>query len=321
MQGSGSTLRPLGLGEVLDRAVNLCVRFFVPLALIYVVYAVPIAILTFYSTQQMQALIAVFMESARRHSGQIDPTVLQHALGTDGGTASLWPFVAIVVSIFLYPLPTAALVEATTAFYLGRTSGFAAAYRVALDRYWNIFGINLLLFVAGGLVYVVFVLVVVFAGLAIAALASASHVLAIALGAIVALIGLCAFVAAIILVLLGLQIAYFSCVVERVNFAIAWTLAIKRVFNGIGLRRSLLVGLIYLAIALGIWIVTALGEVVLLGFLHSAVIGTLYQTVVRIATAAFTTAFIGIFYLDLRVREEGLDLQMAAERMSAPAQG
>jgi hypothetical protein len=88
---------------------------------------------------------------------------------------------------------------------------------------------------------------------------------------------------------------------------------------GVGLRRSLLVGGIFIAIALGIATVSSMGELVLIGLVRSAVAGTVYETLIRIATAAFTTAYVGIFYVDLRVREEGFDLRLAAEQAAAAA--
>jgi hypothetical protein len=45
-----------------------------------------------------------------------------------------------------------------------------------------------------------------------------------------------------------------------------------------------------------------------------------YATIIEVATAAFTTAFITIFYYDLRVREEALDLQIAAQAAQTGAQ-
>ena len=45
--GVPTTLRPLGLGELLDRAVTLCVRNFWPLAAIYVGFAVLVEVLQF----------------------------------------------------------------------------------------------------------------------------------------------------------------------------------------------------------------------------------------------------------------------------------
>jgi hypothetical protein len=72
------------------------------------------------------------------------------------------------------------------------------------------------------------------------------------------------------------------------------------------------VGFAYLAITLGIGLVALLGQVLILSLSQSPVGGAVYEAVVRVISSAFTTAFIVIFYYDLRVREEGLDLQIEA---------
>jgi len=44
---SVGALRPLGIGEILDRAVTLCVKHFLLLALVWLAFAVPLAIFAF----------------------------------------------------------------------------------------------------------------------------------------------------------------------------------------------------------------------------------------------------------------------------------
>jgi hypothetical protein len=230
-----------------------------------------------------------------------------------------WSLISIVFVFFISPFPTAALIEATTAFYLGRASSVKQAYRVALDRYWNMLGIGVLFGLAGSVVYTILIVLVFAAVLAFAAIAAAAKVVAIVAGVIVGVVFGVALAALALVLLLSLQIAYFSCVVERANAAIAFARSLKRSFTGIGFKRSLSIGLVYVAIVLGIGLVSLAGEAVVVGFLKFPILGTVYETVVRVATAAFTTAFIAIFYLDLRVREEGLDLQLAAERVEPQA--
>jgi hypothetical protein len=71
---------------------------------------------------------------------------------------------------------------------------------------------------------------------------------------------------------------------------------------------------------IGIGLVSFVGQVVLTGLVRSAIFGTVFTTIVAIVTAAFTTAFMTIFYFDVRVREEGLDLQIAADAtLATPA--
>ena len=317
--GPGAPLRPLGVGEVLDRAVNLCVKFFMPLATIYVFYAIPLGVVTFFSSQGLQRVIRVFTDAANAHGGK---GLSQEQVATAFQSRPedvVWSLVSLVFVVFISPLPTAALIEATTAFYLGRASSVKQAYRVALDRYLNMFGVGVLFYLCGSVVYLILILVVLACFLAFAAIATVAKVAAIVIAVVLSIAATIAIVVLGLVLLLSLQIAYFSCVVERANFAVAFSRSLKRTFTGIGFKRSLLIGLVYVAIIFGIGFVTLAGEALVVGLLKLPVLGTVYETIVRLATAAFTTAFVGIFYLDLRVREEGLDLQFAAERVEPQA--
>jgi hypothetical protein len=182
-------------------------------------------------------------------------------------------------------------------------------------------GVNIMYGFAGGFVYFIVIVLVFVLALGIGFLYSMSSTAGIIVGIVIGTAALLVMIAFIIVAVLAWEISTVSCVVEQLNLAIAFVKGITRVFSGIGLRRSLLVGFAFTAILLGIELVAGLGEVLVIGVLKSDVAGTIYTTLVRLATAAFTTAFIAIFYFDLRVREEGLDLQLAAQaaQTEAPA--
>lgn len=319
--GSQPSLRPLGVGEVLDRAVTLWVKHFVVLATIFVVYAIPFAILQFLAGRDLASVMGIVTAAltAKSATGKpADPTQIAHVLASLPPLGAWYPL--LFVAIFIVgPLPAAALIEACAALYLGRPSSFAAAYRVALGRWPQLIGLNVLYALAGIVLYVVLILAVFVLALAVTAVTAAAHAFGIAVAVALALAAFIAGVAFFIVASLALQVSYFTCVVEGANAVQSFVLGLRRVFVGVGLVRSLLVGVAFLAIGLGIGLVAIVGESVLVGLLHSPLAGSVYGTVVRIATAAFTTAFVAIFYFDLRVREEGLDLQLDAERARAPA--
>ncbi len=313
---SRATLRPLGVGEVLDRAVNVCVTNFLPLATIYIVYAIPIGILGYFSSQGLAQMLQAVTDAARASHGQPTFESINAALLTTHTNPPV-TFLLLVFSLLVSPLPAAALIEATTAFYLKRASSFGQAYRVALDRYFPMLGVSLLYLFGGAIAYFIVAFVLVFLVIGLVLLTSAAKVIGIALSILLGTVFGLAAIACLIVIILAWQISYFTCVVERANSVRAFNASLQRTFTGIGLKRSLLIGLIFLAISLIITLVTALGEGVIVSLVHSTVLATIYETLVRIVTAAFTTAFIAIFYLDLRVREEGLDLQLQAQELGA----
>ncbi|MDQ2857349.1 MAG: hypothetical protein M3R53_01690 [Candidatus Eremiobacteraeota bacterium] len=312
MNGTQNRLRPLALGEVLDRAVNLCVKYFVPLSLIFLVYAVPLAVVQYFATQDFAHILQTITGALTPVPGRpADPQALARALGSVRSNG--WYAVLLALTFFVAPLPTAALISATSEAYLGRATSFARAYRHAAGRWLPLIGVNVLYGLALGAAYVALIIAFTLAILGIALVAAGARVAGIVLGAIVGVVGLGAMVAFFIVAALAFQVSYFTCVVERAGVRRSFGLGVSRVFGGLGLRRSLLVGIVFVALGLGIVVVSLAGEALLEGLLHSVPLGTAYATIVRVATAAFTTAFIAIFYFDLRVREEGLDLQLAAQ--------
>ena len=311
MNAPDQTLRPLGIGEVLDRAVTLCVRHFVPLALIFVVYAVPYAVVQFFATREVSSFTSTLASVLQSPGARRDPHAIANALGAAPHLNGWYPAL-LALAFFVGPLPAAALIVACNAFYFRREVSLVRAYRTALGRWLPLIGVNLLYVVAGIVLYAAVALLAVALVLATIAVTAALHGLGIALAVVIALVVGLVALGFFIVAALAVQVSYFTCVVEGTNGIVAFSRGIGRVF-GAGLGRSLLVGAAFFAIAIGIGLVSLLGESVVAGVLHSAAAGTAYATVVRVATAAFATAFIAIFYYDLRVREEGFDLAYAAD--------
>ena len=308
------TLRPLGVGEVLDRAVTLTVRFFVPLALIYVVFAVPLAFVQFFAYRELFHTIAEISNAIQLQAAggrHLDPTTL--AQMTHGSGPTGWSAATVVLAFLIAPLPVGALIEAASACYVGRPVTFGSAYRVGLARWLPLVGINLLYLAAGIALYVAVVLAVFVVALGLAFIAHASRAAGFVLGVP---LGLAVVVAAIVFgiaVVLALQTSYFTCVIERESVVRSFSRGLARVFNRTGWRRALLFAAAYFAIALGIALIGLVGQALLVALTHSPAVAAAYDAVLRVAGVVFTTMFVAIFYFDLRVRNEGYDLQLAAE--------
>lgn len=302
---------------MLDRAVTLCVKHFVLLATIFVVYAVPVAAIQFFAGQDLAAVLGALQTAIGAQGGKpADPGRITGALATLPPVGAWYP--VLVAMIFIVgPLPAAALIVACAASYLGEATTFATAYRTALGRWPQLIALNFLYLFAGFLLYVLLAVAVVVLVLGVGLVTVAVHALGVAIAVVLGIAGVVAATLFFIVASLALQVSYFTCVLERESAVNSFARGLRRVFAGVGFVRSLLVGVAFLAIGIGIGIVALVGEAVLVGLLHSHLAGSAYATIVRVATAAFTTAFIAIFYFDLRVREEGLDLQLDAERVRA----
>jgi hypothetical protein len=311
--GNAPALRPLGVGELLDRAVTLCVRHFGTFALIYLAFAVPVAIFQFYGTGDQSKVAGALIDVFRNAGGKApDPVAINRALGS--APANAYTYLFLFFALVVAPLPAAALITANSRAYLGERTTFGDSYRAAFGKWLPLLGIELLYAVCGVIVYLAALFLAVAVVLALVLLGAAVRWLAVAAGAVLALGFLLALVFGVTLVLLAVQISFFACVVEGEPFIAAFSAGLRRVFGGGRIWRSLGVGLAYVAISIGIFLVATAGQSILFGLIRSNVLGTAYGTLLRVGTVAFTTAFMTIYYFDLRVRSEGLDLQLEAQR-------
>jgi hypothetical protein len=277
---------------------------------------VPLGVINYFSSRGMTSFIQAFSDQMKAQSTghQADPHALSAAFA-NAGNNGVWTAVLFLFVFFISPLVTGGLIEATSEAYFGRLPTFARAYRVALERWANLVGIN-------GALYLIVVIILFVVALGVIGIGSAAHAAGIAIGVVVGGIFAVAIFLLALVIAIAYQMSYFACVIERSNFVVSFTSGLGRVFNGIGLKRSLLVGLAYVAVAIGITIVSSVGEVVLVGLLRSTIAGAIFRVVIALATAAFLTAFMSAFYFDLRVREEGLDLQLAAQAtLDRPLEG
>ncbi len=307
-----SRLRPLGLGEVLDRAVTLSVKHGPILVMIAVVFMVPLGIAQFFGfadQTKMYGALADVLQSGS--SGKpVSDSAVQQMFGPSlfNGWTALW----ILLYVFVAPLSSGALVAGAAAFYLGGTTSLGQAYSLAVRQWGHLLLLNVMFLFVAGIAETVFVLLALILGFGLFALATPARPLAIGLAIVFGIALLLLLIVAVLIGTLTWQMSFVDCIVERSNFIAAFASGFRRVFAGVGLRRSLVVGLAYFAITIGVALVGALGGGVLYGVVRSHVLGEAFTTLVALATAAFTTTFMTIFYYDLRVREEGFDLQLPA---------
>ena len=288
-------LRPLGVGEMIDRIIRL-IR--ANLVLFGAIAAIP-------------ALIIEIMQRVSGFSQTIDPGDLSRLFDPRTAAAAPRPFVvpdpglvvaigllSAVVSLIVYGSITAAVAER----YLGRPIAIRDAYERGVRAIPAILVSVLLAFVV---LSVVFTLVFV----AVALLNST------AVTVIAVIVGLVAFFFVLPWAFLSLAVLGPVIVVERLG-PIA---AIRRSFHLMDKSRWRALGL-YLLVAIISGILGLIFSVVfLVSFVTEPTARTILQAVATIASSAISVpliygAFV-ILYYDLRVRKEALDLQLAAEAL------
>lgn len=288
-------LRPLTVGQILDRAVRLYRNHFGTFLAIVAVVQVPLGIV-----QLFNAIATWFINNN-------DSSALLMGVAA---IASLLSLGVILIGVVANQIAATALARSVADVYLGRTTNFAAAYRAVRP-------------VLGNLIITLLILAVV---------------------------GIALFLFAVIIPLIGWfpgvgMFIFFSWIVapmmgpilileKRAGFDLlrrAWDLARRRFWQVIGY------GVVLMLFVLGI----ILGPSLLLSYLvnfvwggfepattpfdvptmNVPIWGTLLQTVTTVALQTVLLpvqlAAASVLYFDLRVRTEGLDLELLLAQQAA----
>ncbi|HEV3157937.1 MAG TPA: hypothetical protein VGZ00_11380 [Candidatus Baltobacteraceae bacterium] len=311
-------LRPLSLGEMLDRAVTVSVRGAVPLALIYLILMIPSAILQFSQAHENNNVFHELTQMAQTvlaGQGQtLNPEKIAGILKNAGSTrngAEQWGL--SLLSLLLSFLVTSAMIVSASGIYLRTPLDFGQSYRHALQRWLPMIGLSILYALAS----IVFsMLIGVAIGLVFVILMILSSILH-GVGTIVGIVAISAIVLAagfvFVLGFMAIEVSCFSCVLERQGPASAFASGISRVFNRRGMMRSFFAGLAFIVLNIGIIIVLIVGVVSMNELLHLDAATVAFKVIVEIVTSIFFTTFITIYYYDIRIRREGFDLRIQAQ--------
>ena len=297
---------PLAIGELLDRAVTIFVRnAWLLLGLAALVY-IPVAIAqAAMSDVWLWYINAINAATSPRNTGGVP--YLDPALAQRIGVAS---FAQLALWIAGAPLVTAAIAYVASMRLREQSASFGDSLRFALTR-WGRVVVFVLLWIAAA--FAAFFALTLVIGTAVAAFARSPALIAvmmIVLFLAFALFALLAFVCGGV----GLIVA----ILEPRNAAFAFATGIARTMNRHSFWRSALLGLIYLAISMGFSSITSVAGIGMLYSLHSGLPLVILNAMAAIVQFAFGVVFMVLYYYDLRVRHEGVDLEALAARLSVP---
>jgi len=308
-------LRPLGAGEILDRAVTLFVRQFVPIVIVLAIVLVPVIALQAFA-QPHSGRVFSDMAQVFRASGSGDPVAAREAerlLTLDSGNTPMILLIGLAASV-LQLLMLSALIAVVVAAYNGSRLSVAEAYQTGL-RCWFPQIVVALVFIVIAIIAMIPPFILYLLTVFVAAALAALHltVPAIIAGIALGLIDLLAFTAAGSWVYMTYEVASVTVVTETRNAVTAIGIAMRRGLARPMLLRMTIGGLIILAITYAGLIpvygiaatVSTLTHVDLLYFAISGAGTVLLEGLV--------TVFVVVYATDVRVRREGYDLALAAE--------
>ncbi len=307
----------MGAGELLDRAVTLFVRQFVPIAIVLAVVIVPLlafqAILSPHSAR-------VFSDMSRILSSAGDAAASREAakaLSLDnsmGGSLALIFFVGFVARLLMW----SAIVSLVATAYAGSRISFGSAYRLGLGRWLQQMVIALTFTVIGMLTSIPLVIAYLLVAIVIGVLAGLNQfAAAVVVGVIGGLIVFAAIAVVLSWVFMTYQIASVAVVTETSNPIDAIGAALRRGFAR-GIRWRMVVGglVVFVVSQAGAWPLLAVAAV-LTAMTH---VNALYFAILGVGSVlleGIVAAFVVVFAVDIRVRREGFDL-IAAEPPPAP---
>ncbi|MGI8595099.1 MAG: hypothetical protein ACR2ML_12175 [Solirubrobacteraceae bacterium] len=267
-------LRPLGLGEILDVSIRICLRHWRTLIKIVLVVTVPVQLLN------LVVLVSTAPDSLReteyldRVTGTVDETGSAAFLGGQ--------VVTTVIGVLAALLATGACFKAIGDAYLGTEPDWRSSLRFALRR-------------AHSLLWVMF------------------------LSTMIPVLALVALVVPGVWLWLAFSLAVPVLLLERVK----GLRALRRSFRLVAHRWWATAGTIFIGFMLAgaatgmLGILIAIPIVVGGSYLVVLVVSTLAGALSSLVSTPFQAAIIALIYFDLRVRKEGLDIELLAERMGA----
>jgi hypothetical protein len=320
---SGLMLRPLGIGEIIDRAITLYLRNFVPFtATVLIVVFVPLAVGEFFVVDSESGYWHTIFQILR-HPGTPPPTTP----GGFGGMISYPEFflgyLTLVVGLVLGLFANNAVAVNVAAIYTGRKPNVTASLGVVFRRWTSLLGLLFLGFFAALGAYLIVVALTVLGvfgvgGVAAAFPGAARSPFAITLLVLFIIAAVLAVCALAMLCVLAFTFAGYAIVIEGKSLTEAIGSGFARLFNRKEWGRAVVVLLVALFIAGAISTLTGFAELLLFLVPGGQLVIAMLSAIVGVISGAIQTVFCAVYYYDVRIRREGFDLDMALQRL-APA--
>lgn len=305
-------LRPLGFGEIFDRAVTLYIRHLVPFVAIVMVLVLPMAILQYImdagSQPEYDAIFHVFQHPASAR-GQHIPTMFD----SPGTIAAL--IAVVLLSYTIAPFVFNAVAVGVARLYRGRPVEFRACYEAALARWPQILGVIAIEFLVVVGIETAFALVMVAVVLLIFALHSVlAAIVPLAVAAAVLL-----FIAMLLFAAplgVALSFAMYGVVIEERGVVESLLLGFSRVFNRSEFWRAMLFAIAALAIIFGASTMFGMFAIVAAIF-HLPLLEVIIQSLPSAIVNPLAVVIFAVYYFDVRIRREAFDVEAGLERLAA----
>lgn len=307
-------LRPLGFGEIFDRAVTLYIRNLVPFVGIVMVLVLPLSIMQYFldrdSQPQFDYMIRVFQhpviaQSARPPSALASPSAL------------ILTAVAVFVAFLIWPFALNAVAVGVACLYRAKPVEFRTCYELVLRRWSQILAmifIQLLVLLGWYLAVILVVVAIVFLAALFGTLVAG---FAFWFGFIAAILAFLIMIPLLAPLLVALTFANYATVIEERGVINSVTLGFARVFNRAEFWRAWLFAIAAGAVVIGASMMFAIFSL-LAAFAHLPALEAFIDALPRAVISPFGVVLLAVYYFDVRIRREGFDLEASLERLGGP---
>jgi hypothetical protein len=310
-------LRPLSIGEVLDRAFTICFKHLIPFIALVAVVLIPYMTFDYLGTRGYFDAIQSGLGSLQgAAAGGVppDPTRAVNALFAGS------PYFAAMVLILVVfvPLANAAVVSGVSRAYLGLPVRWVACYADALPRWLSLLALMCLWFVIMIGAAFAFSMMFVLLSLALGVISMALGRFGDVVSAIIAIaVGVGSILLAMTLYLTATY-SFVGIVLERIGALSGLASGFRRVFAKGQLGRSIGIAASLFGILCGLYLVGLVLGYLSFALTKSFALDFTVSSIVLGFTYPFAFAVVAVSYYDVRIRREGFDLQLLAARLAAP---
>jgi hypothetical protein len=310
------SLRPLPLGELLDRAFTLYFRNIVQFSALLAIVLVPSIIISYVQTRDIFATyISIMQKVISSPNSPPDLSSLSSIAPNDALT-----MIQLLLAFVVIPISYGAVVVGVSRAYVGLPVTFVDCYRPAMRRWLAVIMLIILWVIVAIVLVIGFAIVGGILGAAAAGVGAllGSRLLG-ALGALVILGLVIVLFGFSVMLYLTSAISFISVVLEAIDPPRALSESFVRVFGGgrfwkgFGLALAL-AGIYFAALA-----VLGGGGALLAYILKAPAVYIIMVGLMQLFFVPFAVITAAVYYYDLRIRREGFDLQMLIERVTNPA--
>jgi hypothetical protein len=303
-------LRPLGVGEIFDRAVTLYVRNFAAFAIMAAFVAVPVAVGRYFLTRAQEGYWAQILETIQHPQPHAQVSVMQ-------GIGPTYALIGgeLLLAGFMYT----AIAVAVARLYGHGIPDWREAYKVTLQRTGAVLSAEvaqIAVFVCG-----------IAGGIGALALMGAVSILLLrafaplgVLSIIITILCAIALFCVLLLSMLCISFTLSAIGVEHLRFMQAAISAYERIFNVREIWKALVICLALIAIQIAAAIAGAITGSLTIGLLHAPALEAAIAGVISLISTGFTGVLIAVYYFDVRIRGEGLDMQAELDRLELQPQ-